>query len=523
VIQATIELLASVFKVTSDRECADLVECIEDASGSMQRALDDLLHASTLQQTPLHPSSFSIASLLRDVRHYASVAQHDRVVEWTAGPGLPSYLLADRRFIKQILVNLMCFAHGWRNEVRLGLHTVSQKNVSMLVCSLWDIPLPKATVSAVFQGRTVSADDVAVASSWKPTTSQQVHEARRGSSHSAYSSDDEFESMGKRNDTMALLRCRSLVESAGGCLERARTASGWLIYALIPVDVPARGAMLSRSMSSAGAGDGELVVLSIDDAGSGIDESIPEAVTPLDQTSSEAVVLDLSTSDTPQPTPASVCSNQPSHEQEASTAPESQVPTSQTPESPAPESKPVESQLPERKAQDSKGEEAVRKVSTKGRKGRRRRARRRKFDTASRVNGSDHNVVVVDDESLIRRVVKTQLRRVGVERVTALVDGDELISTLELMEEPPTCVLLDIVMKRSNGVEVLEELRQHPKWAALPVYAMTSNIESAKVYEAAGFTGLLGKPFVGRHLCASLLHSLAAPGDRTAFFVASKS
>jgi len=98
-----------------------------------------------------------------------------------------------------------------------------------------------------------------------------------------------------------------------------------------------------------------------------------------------------------------------------------------------------------------------------------------------------------------------------------------LISTLELMEEPPTCVLLDIVMKRSNGVEVLEELRQHPKWAALPVYAMTSNIESAKVYEAAGFTGLLGKPFVGHHLYASLLHSLAAPGDRTAFFFASNS
>lgn len=145
---------------------------------------------------------------------------------------------------------------------------------------------------------------------------------------------------------------------------------------------------------------------------------------------------------------------------------------------------------------------------------RRKRRRRRHGRQVSVPNPDQHHVVVVDDEALIRRCVESQLRHLGVEDVTYLVDGDELDSHLRVRPTPPTCVLLDIVMQRSNGVSVLRQLRQQPLWAELPVYAMTSNVEKEDQYMKAGFSGLLGKPFVRGDVAAVLEHSLLAEPTR---------
>lgn len=136
------------------------------------------------------------------------------------------------------------------------------------------------------------------------------------------------------------------------------------------------------------------------------------------------------------------------------------------------------------------------------------------------IKGEEHNIIVVDDEALIRRVVQVQLKRVGVCQVVDLADGDELLEALGSAEAPPTCILLDIVMKRSNGVAVLQALRRHEMWGSLPVYAMTSNVEAVESYREEGFTGLLGKPFVISHLTSVLLHSKQSPEERS-FLVAS--
>lgn len=135
---------------------------------------------------------------------------------------------------------------------------------------------------------------------------------------------------------------------------------------------------------------------------------------------------------------------------------------------------------------------------------------------------SEQFVVVVDDEHLIRRVVVSQLGRLHVKNVVTLEDGDQLLSALDNAPRPPTCVLLDIVMRRSNGVSVLEELRRHPKWSTLSVYAMTSNVESEALFRASGFDGLMAKPFGREHLVTVLSHCLLSRDQRDSFVVAAK-
>ncbi len=60
-------------------------------------------------------------------------------------------------------------------------------------------------------------------------------------------------------------------------------------------------------------------------------------------------------------------------------------------------------------------------------------------------------VLLVDDESVLRRLLSRMLERLGVAH-TALEDGREVEGALT--REHPDLILLDIVMKHSDGVQV---------------------------------------------------------------------
>ena len=158
---------------------------------------------------------------------------------------------------------------------------------------------------------------------------------------------------------------------------------------------------------------------------------------------------------------------------------------------------------------------------------RNRRARRRASRGESKRpsgGGTGPTVVVVDDEKMIRRIVERYLKRLGMRVVASLEDGDMLADSLASLEEPPTLVLLDIVMRRSNGVAVLEALRKDPRWASLPIYAMTSNVERVAEYKRVGFSGLVGKPFDKSKLQSVVRHMTTGQADDAqlsgGFFVA---
>lgn len=66
-------------------------------------------------------------------------------------------------------------------------------------------------------------------------------------------------------------------------------------------------------------------------------------------------------------------------------------------------------------------------------------------------------VLVVDDDMLVRRVLRTFLERAG-HRVTEAGNGLEALDVFD--EERPHLVLTDILMPRMNGLEMMVQMRR---------------------------------------------------------------
>ena len=93
-----------------------------------------------------------------------------------------------------------------------------------------------------------------------------------------------------------------------------------------------------------------------------------------------------------------------------------------------------------------------------------------------------HKILVVDDTEDARDVLARLLRLGGFVAVTA-EDGIAALKALEL--DHPDLVLLDLMMPRMNGVQVLATMRQDPRWKNLPVMLLTAVSDGPLITEAA--------------------------------------
>lgn len=75
--------------------------------------------------------------------------------------------------------------------------------------------------------------------------------------------------------------------------------------------------------------------------------------------------------------------------------------------------------------------------------------------------GAPLRVLVVDDEEDIRVLLRAQLERAGYEVAGEAADGMEALAHCE--HDEPDAVILDLLMPRVNGFEVIPKLRsKHP-------------------------------------------------------------
>jgi DNA-binding NarL/FixJ family response regulator len=70
-------------------------------------------------------------------------------------------------------------------------------------------------------------------------------------------------------------------------------------------------------------------------------------------------------------------------------------------------------------------------------------------------------VVIADDEPDVRLLLRIQLSQLGLEVVGEAADGIEALAACR--ESDPDAIVLDLLMPRMNGFEVIPELRRdHP-------------------------------------------------------------
>jgi DNA-binding response OmpR family regulator len=80
-------------------------------------------------------------------------------------------------------------------------------------------------------------------------------------------------------------------------------------------------------------------------------------------------------------------------------------------------------------------------------------------------------IVLADDEQFIAIAYKDGLTRAGFQVVTAN-DGAEALEKIKA--EHPDLVLLDLIMPKMNGFEVLKALKADPSLQAIPVIVLSN-------------------------------------------------
>ncbi len=113
-------------------------------------------------------------------------------------------------------------------------------------------------------------------------------------------------------------------------------------------------------------------------------------------------------------------------------------------------------------------------------------------------------VLVADDEPYIGRIIQLKLED-GPYQVLLAHDGEEALELLR-SDQPFDLVLLDIMMPRLSGLDVLRELRRLPHRGETPVIMLTAKGQEADRENASryGATDFLTKPFSPKKLLARI-------------------
>lgn len=90
-------------------------------------------------------------------------------------------------------------------------------------------------------------------------------------------------------------------------------------------------------------------------------------------------------------------------------------------------------------------------------------------------------ILIIEDDALLSRMYQTIFATNGYEVVLA-TDGEEGLAQARKTE--PTLILLDIMMPKLNGLEVLERLKGDPELRAIPVVVLTNLAGNADVQAA---------------------------------------
>jgi twitching motility two-component system response regulator PilH len=84
---------------------------------------------------------------------------------------------------------------------------------------------------------------------------------------------------------------------------------------------------------------------------------------------------------------------------------------------------------------------------------------------------SKKHVLVVDDSPTNRQVVTTLLRSQGYD-VTTAIDGEDALA--KIAAERPPLILLDIILPKVNGYQVLRQLKSAPETRDIKVILISS-------------------------------------------------
>ena len=107
----------------------------------------------------------------------------------------------------------------------------------------------------------------------------------------------------------------------------------------------------------------------------------------------------------------------------------------------------------------------------------------------------DMKILVVDDFSTMRRIIKNLLRDLGMTNVLEADDGQTALPILK--QGGIDFLVTDWNMPGMTGIDLLKEVRSDPNLAHMPVLMVTAEAKKEQIIAAAqaGVNGYVVKPF----------------------------
>jgi excisionase family DNA binding protein len=119
-----------------------------------------------------------------------------------------------------------------------------------------------------------------------------------------------------------------------------------------------------------------------------------------------------------------------------------------------------------------------------------------------RVNGGPRRILIVDDDARLREFVRVNLEMEGY-TVREAANAEEGLAALE--EESPDLILLDVMMPKVDGWEMLRRVQERHGVGSIPVIMFSGKVEEKDVQAAQqrGAQAFIGKPFNPQQLIES--------------------
>jgi DNA-binding response OmpR family regulator len=123
------------------------------------------------------------------------------------------------------------------------------------------------------------------------------------------------------------------------------------------------------------------------------------------------------------------------------------------------------------------------------------------------------HILVADDEPHIGRIIKMKLEQ-GPFRVSLAYDGQEALDFVN-NDERLDLVVLDLMMPKLSGLDVLKQIREQDRFKTLPCIILTAGGEAKHERDAIalGATQFLTKPFSPKKLYALVARLTGAPDE----------
>jgi CheY-like chemotaxis protein len=97
------------------------------------------------------------------------------------------------------------------------------------------------------------------------------------------------------------------------------------------------------------------------------------------------------------------------------------------------------------------------------------------------VNDQPRRILLVEDDRFLRKAAETTLKQQGYTVITA-ADGEEALRVAR--SAPPDLILLDVIMPKLNGFQVLDALKKDPTMAHIPVIILSNLGQDRDVQQA---------------------------------------